>query len=83
MDDEFFIPQLVKHIGGKKVMWSFVFNGRRCVLTTHQLMTQSEFRKTVMEKSTVSRQGAPRSTLRGYIGNLMRNCVEQENAGPD
>ena len=50
MDDEFFIPQLVKHIGGKKVMWSFVFNGRRCVLTTHQLMTQSEFRKTVMEK---------------------------------
>ncbi|RUT85453.1 MULTISPECIES: hypothetical protein [unclassified Mesorhizobium] len=81
-EDEFFIPQLVKHTGGKKVMWSFVFNGRHCVLTTHQLMTQSEFRKTVLEK--VHRFPPRRAPVNfeSYIGNLMRNCVEQEDAGP-
>lgn len=84
MDEgEFFIDQLVKHTGGKKVLWSFGYNGRRCVLTTHQLMTQSEFRKRVME--AVHRFPPRRAPINfeHYIGNLMRNCVEQENAGPE
>lgn len=80
-EDEFFIPQLVKHTGGKKVMWSFTFNGKRIVLTTHQLMTQSEFRKKVLE--TVHRFPPRRAPVnfQSYIGNLMRNCVERDDAG--
>jgi hypothetical protein len=82
MEDEFFIDQLVRHTGGKKVLWSFVFNGRRCVLTTHQLMTQSQFRLKVCE--AVNRFPPRRAPINfeRYIGNLMRNCVERDT-GPD
>ncbi|MHC2797427.1 hypothetical protein ACVINZ_006439 [Mesorhizobium jarvisii] len=81
-EDEFFIPQLVKHAGGKKVLWSFVFSGTQIVLTTHQLMDQSQFRKKVtMKIHRFPPRRAP-VNFESWIRNLMRNCVEQKNAGP-
>lgn len=81
-EDEFFIPQLVKHTGGKKVMWSFVFGGKQIVLTTAQLMNQHQFRRKVTLKiHRLPPRRAP-VNFESWIRNLLRNCIEQENAGP-
>lgn len=80
-EDEFFIAQLVKHTGGNKVHWSFVFQGQRVVLTTHQLLNQRLFRRTVMEKiCRFPPRRAPINHER-WVGNLIANCIEDENAG--
>lgn len=82
-EDEFFIEQLTKHKGGKKMHWSFVFQGHCIVLTTHQLMNQHQFRKKVTTKiHRFPPRRAPINFER-WIDNLVRNCIEQENAGPN
>ncbi|MER9223790.1 hypothetical protein NKI48_34090 [Mesorhizobium sp. M0644] len=80
-EDEFFIPQLVKHTGGKKVLWSFIFEGQQVVLTTAQLMDQHQFRRKVtLTIHCFPPRRAP-INFEHWIGNLIRNCVEREDAG--
>ena len=79
-EDEFYIAQLLKHTGGRQVLWSFDFQGQRVVLTTNQLMKQHAFRNAVTEQiNYVPPRRAP-INHQSWINKLIATCVEDENA---